>query len=137
MQNPEHLRPIHPEQTVILLAEDDVLVQNVVRIVLESVGYFILTAENGEDALHISRKYPGPIHLLLSDVKMPKLSGVELKKQFQRERPATTVLLMSGETMEQVDGPLLRKPFTPEVLRRKVREHIESPVLIPPAMDLQ
>src|SRR5690348_2627547 len=98
MQDPNNLRSVHPDQSVILIAEDEVLVQNIVRITLESTGYFTLTAENGEDALLLSRKYPGTIQLLLSDVRMPKMSGIELKKYIEIERPATKVLLMSGET---------------------------------------
>src|SRR5690349_21219658 len=65
MKNPENLKPAQADQTVILIAEDEVLVANIVRIILEKHGYFILTASDGENALFISRQYPGPIHLLL------------------------------------------------------------------------
>ena len=78
MKNPENLKPAHVDQTVILIAEDEVLVANIARIVLESDGYFILIASDGQDALFISRQYPGTIHLLLSDIKMPHLNGLEL-----------------------------------------------------------
>lgn len=57
MENPERLRPDRPDQSVILAAEDDVLVLNIVRITLERDGYFVLTAENGEEALMLSRNY--------------------------------------------------------------------------------
>ena len=129
MEDPEHLRPVQPDQTVILIAEDDVIVQNVARIVLESAGYFILTADHGEDALYISRKYPGPVHLLLSDVKMPRMNGIELRQRILEERPSTKVLLMSGETQEATHGPFLRKPFSPDLLRSKVAELIHTTVL--------
>ena len=85
MRNPEHLQPFHADQAVILLAEDEVVVQNVARIILEREGYFLLTAHDGQEALEISRHYPGPIHLLLTDVLMPRMDG--------RKRPAKTVLI--------------------------------------------
>src|SRR5438093_11221235 len=75
-QNPEHLRQNHPDQPVILIADDEVMIQNIVRVTLEQEGYFVLTAENGEAALVMSRQYPGRIHLLLTDVGMPNMSGV-------------------------------------------------------------
>ena len=137
MNNPDSLRPFLREQTTILISEDNVVVQNVARIVLETAGYFILTAENGEDALCISRKYSGPIHLLLSDIKMPKMDGLALREQIQIERPSTTVLLMSGETSVIPDCPFLQKPFTPDVLRKKVRELIDDPVLLRLPPDLK
>jgi two-component system cell cycle sensor histidine kinase/response regulator CckA len=89
MQNPESLRPDCAERTLILIAEDDVIVQNIARMALESAGYFILTADNGEDALFLSRKYLGPIHLLLSDVRMPKMDGITLgsKSRSNGHRP--------------------------------------------------
>jgi len=87
MRNPENLRPAHPDQTVVLVVDDDVMVQNVVRIVLDNEGYFVLTAENGEEALYISRQYPGLIHLVVSDVKMPRMDGFALKSKLQRSGP--------------------------------------------------
>ena len=69
MKNPENLKPAHADQTVVLIAEDEIFVSNVARIILEQDGYFILTASDDEDALLISRQYPGPIHVLLSDSK--------------------------------------------------------------------
>src|SRR5215208_726823 len=96
MNNPQHLLPSNPDQTVILVAEDEVVVRNVVRIVLEGQGYFILAANDGQEALTISRQYPGIIHALLSDVKMPKMDGLQLRETILRERPGIKVLLMSG-----------------------------------------
>ena len=127
MHNPEHLRPAHSDQTVILVVDDDVLVQNIVRIILEKEGYFVLTAENGEEALYISRKYPGPIHLVVSDVIMPKMDGLALREQITKERIETRVLLMSGETPNIGTGPFLRKPFGPKELLSKTHEIIKDP----------
>ena len=96
MQDPEHLRPARPDQTVILIVDDDVMVRNVARITLEADGYFTLTAHDGEEALHISREFPGTIHAVLSDVKMPKMDGLELRDWILKERPGVAILLMSG-----------------------------------------
>src|SRR5213594_4872810 len=68
MQSPEHLLPDNPDQPVILIAEDEVTIQNIARITLEREGYFVLTAENGEVAMLLSQQYPGKIHLLLADI---------------------------------------------------------------------
>jgi two-component system, cell cycle sensor histidine kinase and response regulator CckA len=81
MENPEHLRPPLQDQTVILVVDDEVMIRNAVRLVLEGKGYFILTAHDGEEALHLSRKFPGTIHGVLSDVKMPIMDGVELRER--------------------------------------------------------
>jgi len=90
VDKPEHLRPTQTDQTVVLIAEDDVLIRNVARLVLESEGYFILTAQNGDEALTISRLYPGTIHALLSDVVMPKLDGLKLREMVLKEPPRNT-----------------------------------------------
>jgi two-component system, cell cycle sensor histidine kinase and response regulator CckA len=112
MKNPLHLRPDRSDQSVILVADDDVMVLNIVRITLEREGYFVLTAENGEEALVLSRSYPGEIHLFLTDVCMPKMSGIQAAKRIAKERPGICVLLVSGTFDEDNPGfPLLSKPF--------------------------
>ena len=108
-------------QFVILLAEDEMLVRNVVRAMLVEAGYMVLDAVDGADALEVSRKYEGAIDLLLTDVKMPGMSGVELSRHITRERPGIKVLLMSGKTSGEFRSagpavPLLRKPFMPKTL---------------------
>jgi ActR/RegA family two-component response regulator len=62
MEDPEHLHPARPDQTVILVVDDEVMVRNIVQITLEADGYFILAAHDCEEALHLSRKFPGTIH---------------------------------------------------------------------------
>ena len=124
MNNPQNLLPPRSDQVVILVADDDVIVQNVARIVLEREGYFVLTASDGEEALTISGQYPGTIDALLTDVKMPKMDGLELTERVLIDRPKLKVIIMSG----QIDDPLirgvsfLRKPFGPPVLRDRMRE---------------
>jgi CheY-like chemotaxis protein len=122
MNKPEHLLPLRVNQTVILLVEDEILIRNVARIVLEREGYFVLTAADGEEGLHLSRTFPGKIHLLLSDVKMPGMDGLQLREKLLGERPATKALLMSARVKMPLKQGFLRKPFTLDVLRKRVRE---------------
>jgi CheY-like chemotaxis protein len=122
----EH-RPSNPDQQVILIAEDDVVVRNIARIVLEAAGYFVLSANDGADALNISRQYPGTIHALLSDVQMPNIDGLQLRAQILSERPETRVLLMSAQLESSAENiPILRKPFSPAVLRERMRQLLHS-----------
>src|ERR1041385_4350217 len=111
MHDPQHLLPSRPGQSVILVVDDEVMVRNVARIILEKQGYFILAAADGEEALQIARKFPGAIDLVLSDINMPRIDGLQLMNKLLGERPGVKILLMSG----QADGPaggvaFLRKP---------------------------
>jgi len=127
MQHSKHLRPSNSEQTVILLADDEVLIRNVARKVLQSAGYFVLAANDGEEALNISRQYPGTIHALLSDVNMPNLDGLELREQILFERPETKVMLMSGQAESPAKSiPFLRKPFGSSVLKERIHQLLDS-----------
>jgi two-component system, cell cycle sensor histidine kinase and response regulator CckA len=109
---------------VILVAEDDQLVRNVVRTTLIRAGYTVLDAKDGAHALEISRGYDGMIHALLTDVIMPNMDGLELSDHITRERPGIKVLLMSGKTSaESLVGEsmqFLRKPFLPNTLRERL-----------------
>jgi CheY-like chemotaxis protein len=115
------------EPRVVLVAEDDVLVRNLINTVLIRAGYAVLLASDGEEALALSRHYNGDIHLLLSDVTMPRMDGVELAARLREERPAVPALLVSGKmSSELIDGncffDFLRKPFVPDQLRSKLEE---------------
>ena len=111
------------KEPVILVVEDEAFVRDLIRYILETAGYAVLTAADGEQALQVSRTFPTAIHLLVSDVLMPKLGGIELCELMLRERPALKVLLMSGTVVEQPrEGvAFLRKPFRAEILRDHVR----------------
>jgi two-component system cell cycle sensor histidine kinase/response regulator CckA len=123
VQDPRHLLPSQVARTVVLIAEDDVMVRNMACIALEDEGYFVLTAGDGEEALSMSRQFPGTIHALLSDVKMPNLDGLELRKTILTERPEIRILLMSGYTERPVENiPVLLKPFGVGVLTQRMRE---------------
>src|SRR5581483_4895612 len=103
------------KQPVILVAEDDVLVRNLINVVLTRAGYSVLLACDGEEALTLSRHYSGEIDLLLSDVMMPRMDGVALASAMHNERPATKTLLISGKLSSEImEGnrlfDFLRKP---------------------------
>jgi two-component system cell cycle sensor histidine kinase/response regulator CckA len=112
----------------ILLAEDDEMVRHLTREALELYGYTVLEAADGNEALLLSGDYQGTIHLLLTDVVMPLMSGKDLADQLLTSRPETRVLYMSGYTDHAIvhhgvlDGNIafLNKPFTPDLLARKV-----------------
>jgi DNA-binding NtrC family response regulator len=129
VNDPEHLVPPRPDQTVILVADDEAVVRNVVRIALESEGYFVLAACDGEEALTLSRQYPREIHAVVSDVRMPKLDGLELRQTVLRERPGVKMLLMSGAMDVSIQNvAFLCKPFNPTQLKERVRWLLASTV---------
>jgi len=120
----------------VLLVEDADAVRAVTHQALARQGYTVLDAPNGAEALRIAADHPGPIHLLLTDVVMPGLSGRQLSDQLARLRPDTKVLFTSGYTDDAVvrHGVLesgiayLQKPFTVDGLARKVREVLGRPL---------
>ena len=115
------------EKLVILVVDDEDPVRNFIRYILETAGYAVLTAADGEQALKVCRTFPTTIHLLLSDVLMPKLGGIELCEQILRECPAMKVLLLSGTAEQPPEGvEFLRKPFQAEVLRHHVRHLLSA-----------
>jgi PAS domain S-box-containing protein len=118
---------------VILLAEDEDNIREPAREVLESRGYTVLEARDALQALEVSRAWTGPIHLLVSDVVMPGMSGSQLAAKLDQERPGTHVLFMSGYSEDAIaqHGVLhagrsfLQKPFPPGLLLRTVREILD------------
>jgi CheY-like chemotaxis protein len=123
----------HPGSETILLVEDEDMVRRLVRETLEREGYKLLDAAGPAEAHRISRHYKGPIHLLITDVIMPKLSGRELAGKLTAERPGLMVLYMSGYTDSAVlangilddETAFLQKPFTPASLSRRVRQILD------------
>jgi two-component system, cell cycle sensor histidine kinase and response regulator CckA len=119
----------------VLLVEDDDQVRVVARGILRRNGYQVLEARNAGEALLHSEGHAGVIHLLLTDVVMPQMSGPELAKRLAIARPDMKVLCMSGYTDDSIvrHGILeahiafLQKPITPETLTTKVRQVLESP----------
>jgi|GEM_PF-4568438 len=114
----------------VLIVEDDKALLKLSKEILQRQGYTVLEAQDGEEALGVCEKHPGPIDLLLTDVVMPRMGGNELVKRLRSQRPETKVLYMSGypgqgktrqDCLESTLG-FIEKPFTPEDLIRKVRE---------------
>ncbi|HET9985651.1 MAG TPA: ATP-binding protein [Longimicrobiales bacterium] len=118
----------------VLVVEDDEMVRTVVRRTLLEDGYSILEAPNGPDALWIAEDYPHAIDLLLTDIVMPGMSGIDLARRLVAQRADTRVLFMSGHTEEAVQAPsvfgaetaFLPKPFTPEGLSRAIMEVLSA-----------
>jgi PAS domain S-box-containing protein len=117
----------------ILLVEDESSVRNLVGRVLRSKGYQILEATTGEEALAVANQHSGPIHLLLTDIVMPRMSGRELALTLTKARATMRVLFMSGYTDENVirhvgdpDSGFLQKPFSPAVVIERVRAALDA-----------
>jgi len=117
-----------------LLVEDEAAVRDGERDFLVRQGYRVLTAQNGQEAIRVSREHQGPIHLVITDVVMPEMGGAELAQQLSWERTGVKVLFMSGyaESAVLAHGEIdikrcfLQKPFSLRALARKIREVIET-----------
>jgi len=124
----------HGWETV-LLVEDEAAVRESTREFLIRSGYTLVEAANGEEALRVSRDYCGPIHLLISDVVMPKMSGPRLAEQLSAERPNMRVVFVSGYAEStilqhgkiEVTARFLAKPFCLSALATKIREVLDAP----------
>ena len=118
----------------VLLVEDEDAVRSLVRGILESSGYAVIEASRPEEALILSQRHEGSIHLLVTDVVMPEMSGSELAKRLEFVFPDMKVLYVSGYTDEAIvhHGVLepgtafLQKPFTPDSLAWKVRQVLDT-----------
>jgi PAS domain S-box-containing protein len=124
-----------PGTETVLLVEDEEMVRNMTREILQESGYHVLEAKHGHEALLVAERHHGPIHLMLSDVVMPQMSGRELAEQLSPTRAEMKVLYMSGYTDDAIvhHGVLdegmafIEKPFTPNALTHKLREVLSTP----------
>lgn len=127
--------PLAKGTETILLVEDEKAVRSVLRQTLESNGYRVLEAQDGQEALKICETHQGPIHLLLTDVIMPGCNGRELAHLLSPRWPEMKVLYMSGYPDNSIaqhgvlepDTMFLQKPFTLSTLENKVREILGTP----------
>jgi PAS domain S-box-containing protein len=140
-ETPERIEPGAPagraptgSETVLLVEDEDGL-RELARDILTSAGYKVLAASGAAEALEVARRHGGPIHLLLTDVVMPQMSGRDLVERLSPEHPEMKTLYMSGYTADAIvhhgvldpGTMLLPKPFTPDALTRKVREVLSAP----------
>jgi PAS domain S-box-containing protein len=129
----ESAHPHHGGETI-LLVEDEPNLRGLTEQYLRKQRYTVLEAADGASAIQVSNAYPGPIHLLLTDVIMPGMNGRELAQRISSLRSETKVLYMSGYTENAIghngmldEGiTLLQKPFTLPALKAKVREVLDT-----------
>jgi PAS domain S-box-containing protein len=120
----------------ILIVEDEAAVRSFARAVLESSGYTVLVAPDGEEGLARASAHEGRLDLVLTDIVMPKLGGRQMAETLRRTRPDVKLLFMSGYTDQPVpsgaggtSGVFLQKPFVALDLARKVRRVLDAPVV--------
>ena len=129
----EAARPRGGHETVLLVEDEDAL-RELYRQVLMRCGYRVLNARTGPEALAVAEAHPGPIHLLLTDVVMPTMSGRELADRLKASVPGMKVLYMSGYTSDamlrhgvsEASVAFIQKPMTPPALVRKVRDVLDA-----------
>lgn len=117
------------------MVEDDDLVRRAAQAILKRNGYSVLEAQDGDHALALSQSHGGEIHLMLTDVVMPNMTGRELVREIASARPGLKVVYMSGYTNDEalrravVDegAPFVQKPFTLNTLLGKIREVLDAP----------
>jgi two-component system cell cycle sensor histidine kinase/response regulator CckA len=118
----------------VLVVEDEEVVRTLVCQSLQAYGYTVLAAKDGYEAIRVAQRHDGPIHLLLSDVVMPGLCGLDLAKEIVRLRSPLRVIFMSGysenplvqKSMSQSDAAFLQKPVMPGILARAVRQELDG-----------
>lgn len=120
-----------PGETIILVAEDDPIVRNLVQLMLSKAGFILLVGSDGQEALDLCRAFADQIHLLLTDVRMPRLDGMTLAERVRAERPDIKIIAMSGETAtiireRNVPDAFLRKPFIPPTLLQCIQRVLEE-----------
>ena len=126
--------PPPPGTETVLVVEDEEGVRVLARGLLEAIGYRVLEAADGIEALRLGNRYLEPIHLILADLVMPRLGGLDLVNHLVAAHPEARVLFMSGFSAEAAKGqgllakdhPFLAKPFRPDALARKIREVLDA-----------
>jgi PAS domain S-box-containing protein len=133
-QADSRLHNSRPTETLLLI-EDETVVRGLSRRALQSAGYVVLEAASPREALRVAERHQGTIHLIVTDVVMPELSGPALVHRLTARHPEAKVLFMSGYTADVLaphhfsdrSVAFLPKPFTPVILVKKVREVLDAP----------
>jgi CheY-like chemotaxis protein len=118
----------------VLLVEDESMVRSIFRRILQENGYFVLEAATGAEALFLAEQFSYPIDLLVTDIAMPKMNGLELSRKLAALHPETRTLFLSGYLEGALPGgkapdkgsAFLQKPFKTHTLVQKVREVMEA-----------
>lgn len=115
----------------VLLVEDDNAVRGFLSEILSAEGYEVLEARDGEEALRRSSEEPGAIHLLITDLAMPRMSGAQVAQQLMLSRPNMKILIITGYSVDHVkkqvssdDIMVMQKPFSVNAIIRNVRSAI-------------
>jgi two-component system cell cycle sensor histidine kinase/response regulator CckA len=132
---PERDDAIPTGRETVLVLEDQEAVAAVMRETLEMVGYTVLEARSGREALALLERRKQPVHLVVSDVVLPETQGPEIARRILERCPGARILFVSGYTARPLPGPdlmgaatgFLSKPFTPSALARKIRELLDAP----------
>jgi two-component system cell cycle sensor histidine kinase/response regulator CckA len=130
---PAEAKQIRGTETILLVEDDDQL-RRLTSQILQDQGYTVLEAGSGSEALLLSRRHPGPIQLMLTDIVMPEMNGYVLAERLRPSRSDTVVQFMSGYQSDAIwnDGPMPKdasiviKPFTPAQLLHRVREILDT-----------
>jgi two-component system, cell cycle sensor histidine kinase and response regulator CckA len=128
------VRKLRTGSETILVVEDEIDVLNLISRILKNSGYTVLEARNGEEALEVAGKHQGTIHLILTDIVMPGLSGPETVQKFKQTHPSAHVIFMSGYSDKAIqhhflmenEMVFLQKPFRPDELSNRIRELLDS-----------
>lgn len=122
--------PIDDNSKTVLLAEDEEPIRTLILTLLQRSGYNVIIGVDGQDAIKKSRQFKGAINLLLSDINMPNMTGVELATQVRIDRPGIQILLMSGVEgglmPHNDDWQFLQKPFRCDILRQTIQRLLQD-----------
>lgn len=124
----------NPDGETVLLVDDTESLRDTLERVLSNFGFSVLVARDGAQALEVSETHPGRIDLLLTDVVMPGIGGLELAVRLRMERPLMRVLLMSGYDEHSLASgagnyaSFIAKPFRPMALGQRIREMLDQPI---------
>ena len=128
-------KPLPPEKNLtVLLVEDEAMVRSIFRRILQENNYFVIEAGNGMEAIDLAKNFAYPIHLLITDLAMPKMNGIQLAEEMGTLHPETQVLYLSGYSEGALPGQpppekkfaFLQKPFKAKTLLQKIEEIMQA-----------
>jgi CheY-like chemotaxis protein len=125
-----HLAPLPQRSVTILIVEDNDNLRNLLQRTLEGVGFSVFSAADGAEALRLYQQHDGTIDLMVSDIVMPRLNGLELSERIRAAHPETKFLFITGfaddfpklRDLIKIGATILEKPFLPSELLRRVED---------------